>query len=153
MKNYHALLLPLSAGFVQLDDRLLYDNGVALVFESREDAQRYVAGGYAREVVDNKHVGQHRLGTVELVIEPVTLGLCADPSATSAVARLDGLEVSIIRDSQGKSIVEIEGPDDNARLLPNGSPDIRIWLNEALIYRDGETGPDLNHPIFTGRQF
>lgn len=147
MKNYHALLLPLSAGFNLLDDRLLYDDGVALVFESRDDAQRYVDRNHVREFVDNKHAGQRRLDAMEPVIEPVVLGLCADPSATSAVARLDGLEVSIMRDSQGKSIVEIEGPDDDTRLLPNGSPDIRVWLNEALIYRDGKTGDDLNDPL------
>lgn len=80
----------------------------------------------------------------QVTIEPVSLSLANDPNATSSVARLDDLEATIMRAEDGKLVVEIDGPSDGARLLPDGSPDIRVWLNDALIYRDGQTGDDLN---------
>lgn len=141
MKNYHALLLPPSSGFKQLSDRMLYDDGVALVFESREDAQRYL---------DRNQTNLYGYGGLQVTpetqvaIEPVSLSLVSDPSATSSVARLDSLEATIMRAEDGKLVVEIDGPSDDARLRPDGSPDIRVWLNDALIYRDGQTGDNLN---------
>jgi len=55
---------------------------------------------------------------------------------------LDGLEVEITRGVDGALVVSISGPgDDDTTAL--GSPDIRVWLNDALIYAHGETGDDL----------
>ena len=56
---------------------------------------------------------------------------------------LDGLEVDICRGADGTLVVTINGPmgDDDTTEL--GSPDIRVWLNDALIYAHGETGDDL----------
>lgn len=55
---------------------------------------------------------------------------------------LDGLEVEITRGVDGALVVTISGPgDDDTTAL--GSPDIRVWLNDALIYAHGETGDDL----------
>lgn len=55
----------------------------------------------------------------------------------------DELTVRICRAQDGKLVVEIEGPGDDD-CIGYGVPDIRIWLNEALIYRHGETGDDLS---------
>jgi hypothetical protein len=43
---FHAVVLPLSAGFKQLRDRLLYDDAVPLIFETREDADRFVGRAF-----------------------------------------------------------------------------------------------------------
>jgi len=58
---------------------------------------------------------------------------------------LDGLEVDICRGEDGTLVVSITGPGEEKDLRPDTSPDIRIWLNEALIYAHGETGDDLSN--------
>ena len=55
---------------------------------------------------------------------------------------LEGLEVDICRADDGTLVVTINGPGDND-CTALGSPDIRVWLNDALIYAHGETGDDL----------
>ena len=63
---------------------------------------------------------------------------------------LEGLEVDICRGEDGKLVVTISGPgDDDCTEL--GSPDIRVWVNDALIYSEGETGDDLEWPKGSGR--
>jgi len=65
-------------------------------------------------------------------------------------SELDGLEVDICRGEDGKLVVSITGPGDGD-LIDLGSPDIRIWLNDALIYEAGEVGDDLSGgtvPVF-----
>lgn len=54
----------------------------------------------------------------------------------------DGLEVNVYRGEDGKLVVDLLGPEDDD-CLDDGQPDIRVWMNEALIYRSGETGDDL----------
>jgi len=65
---------------------------------------------------------------------------------------LDGLEAEITRSElNGKLVVSIMGPgDEDTNAL--GSPDIRVWLNDALIYSDGETGDDLPWPKGSHRE-
>ena len=58
---------------------------------------------------------------------------------------VDGMEVALRRGSDGRLIVEIDGPGDSDT-NELGAPDIRIWLNDALIYRHGETGDNLSWP-------
>jgi hypothetical protein len=64
----------------------------------------------------------------------------------SVVCEMGGLEAEITRSElNGKLVVSIMGPgDEDCNKL--GSPDIRVWLNDALIYSDGETGDDLPWP-------
>lgn len=51
---------------------------------------------------------------------------------------LDGLQVTVYRShDDNKLVVDIEGPRD-PDTLDTDEPAIRIWLNEALIYREGE---------------
>lgn len=45
----------------------------------------------------------------------------------------EGLSVLITRGDDGKIVVELMGPEDE-KDLKNEEPDIRIWLNEELIY-------------------
>lgn len=61
------------------------------------------------------------------------------------VAELDTLKVSVCRSpDDGVLLVEIIGPTGEADMNDNGSPRMRIWVNEALIYsEDGEVGDDL----------
>jgi hypothetical protein len=59
------------------------------------------------------------------------------------VVEVDGLEVEVYRADDGTLVVGINGPGDED-LTTEESPDIRIWLNEALIYAHGETGEDLS---------
>lgn len=69
-------------------------------------------------------------------------------------AFLDGLQVDVYRGEDGKLVVDITGPGDDEDLMPDTSPDIRIWLNDALIYKDGEVGDDLSGntiPVFAGK--
>jgi hypothetical protein len=56
---------------------------------------------------------------------------------------VDGLEVEVYRADDGTLVVGINGPGDDD-LNANESPDIRIWLNEALIYAHGEVGDDVS---------
>lgn len=58
-------------------------------------------------------------------------------------ASLDGLEVDVYRGVDGKLVVDIIGPGDEKDMLEDTSPDIRVWMNEALIYSDGEVGDNL----------
>lgn len=61
---------------------------------------------------------------------------------SNASIELDGLVVRIYRgEDDGKLVVEIEGPDESDT-MKLGEPDIRIWLNEELIYDSGEYGPE-----------
>jgi hypothetical protein len=60
---------------------------------------------------------------------------------------LDGLGVDIYRGEDGKLVVSITGPGDKD-LKGLGTPDIRIWLNEALIYEGGRVGDDLSGGSF-----
>lgn len=56
----------------------------------------------------------------------------------------EGLEVEIRRSEvDGRLIVSITGPDEKDA-TDKSEPDIRIWLNEALIYKHGEVGDDLS---------
>lgn len=57
---------------------------------------------------------------------------------------MDGLTVDVYRSSDGTLVVAISGPDE-ADTLGKGEPDIRIWLNAALIYAHGAVGDDLTH--------
>jgi hypothetical protein len=57
---------------------------------------------------------------------------------------LDGLEVELHRADDGTLVVALTGPGDEKDLRGHGEPDIRIWLNEALIYAHGEVGDDLS---------
>lgn len=59
------------------------------------------------------------------------------------VVELDGLEVEVYRGEDGKLVVALTGPGDED-LTDEESPDIRIWLNEALIYAHGDVGDDLS---------
>lgn len=66
----------------------------------------------------------------------------------SRKVRFEGLVVTLVRGEDGKIVVYLDGPGDRD-LVPDGepqggAPDIRIWLNEALLYRSGEIGEDLN---------
>lgn len=57
----------------------------------------------------------------------------------------NGLEVLAVRSAEdGKLSVEIMGPEDPKDNTKADEPDIRIWLNEALIYWSGEVGDDLS---------
>ena len=58
---------------------------------------------------------------------------------------IDGIEVDLYRGTDGKIVVDIIGPDDEKDANDLGEPDIRIWVNEALIYSGGEVGDDLSH--------
>jgi hypothetical protein len=59
-------------------------------------------------------------------------------------ADLEGLEVELHRSDDGTLVASIAGPgDDDCK--GKGEPDIRIWLNEALIYAHGEVGDDLSN--------
>lgn len=58
-------------------------------------------------------------------------------------ASLDGLGVDVYRGVDGKLVVDIIGPGDEKDMLPDTSPDIRVWINEALIYSNGEVGDNL----------
>lgn len=58
-------------------------------------------------------------------------------------AYLDGLQVDVYRGADGSLVVDVQGPKDED-LNEKQEPDIRIWLNEALIYAHGETGDDLS---------
>jgi hypothetical protein len=59
------------------------------------------------------------------------------------VIDLDGLEVELYRADDGTLVIGIDGPGDDD-LTTDESPDIRVWMNEALIYAHGETGDDLS---------
>ena len=59
------------------------------------------------------------------------------------VVEVDGLEVEVYRGEDGKLVVSVTGPGDED-LNDQGSPDIRVWINEALIYEDGVVGDDLS---------
>lgn len=61
-------------------------------------------------------------------------------------AELDSLEVTIYRGKDDKLVVEISGPGDEHDQCDNGAPDIRVWMNEALIYASGTVGDDLSTP-------
>lgn len=60
-----------------------------------------------------------------------------------ATVKLDGLEVQIWRGVDGRLVVQIDG-DDVRDENKNDAPSIRVWLNDALIYDEGETGEDLS---------
>jgi len=61
---------------------------------------------------------------------------------------LDSMTIRAYRGTDRRLVVDIEGPEDESDNLSNGSPDIRIWLNEALIYANGEVGDDLPMPVY-----
>ena len=61
----------------------------------------------------------------------------------SQVIELDGLSVELYRADDGTLVVGIDGPGDDD-LTDEESPDIRVWMNEALIYAHGEVGDDLS---------
>ncbi len=64
-------------------------------------------------------------------------------SSNKALA-FEGLEINVYRsDRDNKLVVEITGPGQGG-CTEGDEPDIRIWLNEALIYRSGEVGDDLS---------
>jgi hypothetical protein len=133
--TWHAILLPLSAGFKQLQDRIIFDGSTALVFPAREDAERYI-----------DRATDQSLQSVGATIEPIELSLtipvARDPTiAARREVSYEGLTVGISRSrADDKLVVEIEGPENDTA----PSPQIRIWLNEALIYRNGKVGDDLS---------
>lgn len=55
----------------------------------------------------------------------------------------EGLEVEIYRADDGTLVVSLTGPGDDD-LTAKEEPDLRIWLNEALIYAHGTVGDDLS---------
>lgn len=62
---FHAVVLPLSAGFKQIRDRLLYDDAVPLIFETREDADRFVGRAFDPAF-------KHEIVEVEITLPRVT---------------------------------------------------------------------------------
>lgn len=75
---------------------------------------------------------------------PVCEGPLCKLDGTRESVIFEGLEVGVYRGEDGKLIIEITGPDD-ADLTDKEEPDIRIWLNEALIYAHGTVGDDLSN--------
>jgi hypothetical protein len=64
-------------------------------------------------------------------------------------AFLDGLQVDVYRSEEdGRLVVDITGPAEEADLTDLGEPKVRIWVNEALIYDDGKVGDDLSGGTF-----
>lgn len=59
------------------------------------------------------------------------------------IINVDGLEVHVHRsDDDGVLVVQIDGPSD-VDVRSDGTPRLRVWINEALIFDCGETGADL----------
>lgn len=57
------------------------------------------------------------------------------------VALLRGAKVTIDKsEDDDKIVVFIDTSEEEA--LPSGSPGIRVWLNDALMYSDGRVGHD-----------
>jgi hypothetical protein len=56
----------------------------------------------------------------------------------------EGLEVNVYRGEDGTIVVDLLGPDDDADNTVAEGPDIRVWMNEALIYAHGKVGDDLS---------
>ena len=52
------------------------------------------------------------------------------------------IEVTVTKGIDGKVVVYVDTPELQD-LTELGSPDIRVWINDSLIYADGETGDDL----------
>ena len=64
---------------------------------------------------------------------------------SNVLVELDELIVRIYRgEEDGKLVVEIEGPGDGDT-TKLGSPDIRVWLNEVIIY-EVEDDPEVSVP-------
>jgi hypothetical protein len=55
---------------------------------------------------------------------------------------VQGLTVTVSRGKDGVLVAELTGPEDED-LLEDGNPKMRIWLNEAKIYDNGEVGDNL----------
>ena len=63
----------------------------------------------------------------------------------------DGFDIEVTRGADGRVVVRIENTrledegdiDDSDE---NGVPMCRVWINEALIYSNGEVGDDLPLP-------
>lgn len=61
----------------------------------------------------------------------------------SKTLEFEGLEIEVYRSERdGKIVVGLDGPSERDE-TEDGEPDIRIWVNEALIYNSGEVGDDL----------
>ena len=56
----------------------------------------------------------------------------------------EGLEVNVYRGGDGTIVVDLLGPGDEDT-TEKGEPDIRVWMNEALIYAHGRVGDDLSN--------
>ena len=64
-----------------------------------------------------------------------------------ASLEFDGLEVCVYRGEDGKLVVDLLGPGEDDT-TESEEPDIRVWMNEALIYNSGEVGDDLSGGTF-----
>ena len=55
------------------------------------------------------------------------------------------IQVTVTMGADGKAVVFIDTPDLE-RIADNGSPDFRIWINDALVFSEGIVGDDLELP-------
>ena len=85
-----------------------------------------------------RDIGNHR----EINCPVCKLSVCKLDGSREGFT-FQGLEVEAYRAEDGTLVVAVDGPgDDDCDEL--GTPSIRIWLNDALIYRKGEVGDDLS---------
>lgn len=71
-----------------------------------------------------------------------TTDLVNKPTTQSLV--FGDLEVNVYRGEDGTIVVDLLGPGDDD-VTEAGEPDIRVWMNEALIYAHGRVGDDLSN--------
>lgn len=136
-----------------LDDKWVSKNGVTLTVDVNVHILEHGTTGDEKCVtLVDPNTGEVWENVLETHIEMVTV-----PTTKAVVSQAEqaaGIEVEVVRSQEdGKLVVRIDGPEEDKDLnAKDGSPDIRVWLNEALIYNSGEVGDDLSDDFFEQRQ-
>lgn len=98
---------------------------------------------YLRALLDRRPVEREKGRRLRSDIQHRSPAEDLTPKILSRALRIDwkGLLVFLYRGDDEKAVVDIVGPEGED--TADGSSDMRVWMNDALIYSEGKVGDDL----------